>query len=145
MYIYIYIYDLKELEVHVHAAADALEATVLEHAQQLGLHAGLELADLVQEERPSVGQLQPAAAPGRGAGEGALLVPNSSLSSRCSESEAQLTATKGPLARGLRRCSSCATTSFPVPLSPLSKTVALVGATFWTASTTEAIGSWPRP
>ena len=44
------------------AAADALEAPLLEHAQELGLELGLELADLVEEERAAVGELEAAAA-----------------------------------------------------------------------------------
>ena len=55
-------------------AADALEAALLEHAQQLGLQLGLELADLVEEERAAVGQLEPAALALGRAGERALLV-----------------------------------------------------------------------
>ena len=39
---------------------------------------------------------------------------------------------KGRSARGLRRCNSPAMSSFPVPLSPVSKTVAWDGATCWT-------------
>ena len=47
---------------------------LLQHAQELGLQLGLELADLVEEEGAAVGELD-AAAPARGgAGEGALLV-----------------------------------------------------------------------
>ena len=55
-------------------AADALELALLEHAEQLGLGFGGHLADLVEEERAAVGQLEPADPPGDGAGEGALLV-----------------------------------------------------------------------
>ena len=42
---------------------------------------------------------------------------------------AQLTSTKGPLARRLFSCSCLATNSLPVPLSPVIKTRALVDAT----------------
>jgi hypothetical protein len=42
----------------------------------------------------------------------------------------QLTATKLPAARGLRRWMACATSSLPVPDSPVIKTVALTAATF---------------
>ena len=56
------------------AAADALELALLEDAEQLGLGLQGQLADLVEEERAAVGQLEAADAPGDGAGEGALLV-----------------------------------------------------------------------
>ena len=53
---------------------DALELAVLEDAQELHLDVGGELADLVQEQRAPVGQLEAAdLRPGR-PGEGALLV-----------------------------------------------------------------------
>ena len=48
---------------------------LLEHAQELDLHLGRELADLVEEDRPAVRELEAADAPGDGAAEGALLVP----------------------------------------------------------------------
>ena len=56
-------------------AADALELALLQHAQQLDLQLRRQLADLVEEDRPAVGQLEPADAPGDRAGERALLVP----------------------------------------------------------------------
>src|SRR5262245_10816908 len=37
---------------------DALEATLLEHTQQLDLHRGWDLADLIEEERAAVGLLE---------------------------------------------------------------------------------------
>ena len=56
--------------------------------------------------------------------------PKSSLSIRVSGMAAQLTATKGPFARRLARCSVRATSSLPVPDSPTTNTVASVAATF---------------
>ena len=42
------------------AAADPLELALLQDAQQLDLHVQRELADLVEEQRAAVGQLEPA-------------------------------------------------------------------------------------
>ncbi len=70
--------------------------------------------------------------------------PNSSLSSSVSVSAAQLTATNGPAARLLWAWIARATTSLPVPLSPLSRTVAWVGATRPIAATTGAIVGSPQ-
>jgi hypothetical protein len=56
------------------AAADALEGPLLQHAQQLHLHGGRDLADLVEEEGAAVGLLEATLASAVGAGEGALLV-----------------------------------------------------------------------
>ena len=39
-------------------AADAEEAALLEHAQQVDLHLGRDVADLVEEERAAVGELE---------------------------------------------------------------------------------------
>ena len=54
--------------------------------------------------------------------------PKSSLSRRVGERAAQLTATNGALARVLNRCIAFATSSLPVPLGPVMRTVASVGA-----------------
>ena len=56
------------------AAADALDLALLEDAEELGLGLQGEIADLVEEEGPAVGQLEAADPPGEGAGEGAFLV-----------------------------------------------------------------------
>ena len=66
--------DQAEVDVDGSVAAEALEAALLEHAQQLGLRDQRQVADLVEEQRAAVGQLE---APGLAvvrAGEGALLV-----------------------------------------------------------------------
>lgn len=58
------------------AAADAHDLAVLEHAQQAGLHGQGQLADLVEEDRPAVGQFEiPGLALARRPGEGAGHVP----------------------------------------------------------------------
>ena len=63
---------------HVHLdrlrAAEALELLLLQHAQQLGLQLRGDVADLVEEQRPLVRQLEAADLLADGAGEGALLV-----------------------------------------------------------------------
>src|SRR6185436_9666904 len=66
--------DPADVDLEGAAAADALESALLEDAQELGLELGLELADLVEEERAAVGELEPAALALAGAGERALLV-----------------------------------------------------------------------
>jgi hypothetical protein len=55
--------------------------------------------------------------------------PKSSLSSRLCGTAAQLIATKGPLCRALIPWMARATSSLPVPLSPVTSTVASVEAT----------------
>ncbi len=42
------------------AAADTLEDALLEHAQQLHLHVDAHVADLVEEQRAAVGELETA-------------------------------------------------------------------------------------
>ncbi len=65
-----------EPHVHLHRllAADALEAPLLQDPQELHLHGGRQLADLVEEERPLVGELEPPELPPDRAGERAALV-----------------------------------------------------------------------
>src|SRR4029077_16879302 len=55
-------------------APQPLVGALLHHPQQLGLEAEGELADLVEEQRATVGQGEGSLAGGDGAGEGALLV-----------------------------------------------------------------------
>src|SRR5205814_9201073 len=50
------------------------ELPVLQHLQELGLQRGVELADLVEEDRAAVGHLEAAGLALVGAGEGAPLV-----------------------------------------------------------------------
>src|SRR5208283_2205650 len=65
-------------QAHVHAdrlgAAQTLELLFLQHAEQLGLQLWGNVADLVEEQRPVVPQLETADLLADGAGEGALLV-----------------------------------------------------------------------
>ena len=56
------------------ARPDALELALLQDPEQLHLQVGGQIADLVEEQAPAVGQLEAALAGGDGAGEGALLV-----------------------------------------------------------------------
>jgi hypothetical protein len=65
-----------DAHVHLHGrgAADALERALLEDPQQLDLCLQRKVADLVEEERPPVGQLDATGLATRGAREGALLV-----------------------------------------------------------------------
>src|SRR5690606_3601334 len=55
-------------------AADPLELLLLDRAEQLHLHVDRDLADLVEEERAVVRELEAARLAGDGAGERALLV-----------------------------------------------------------------------
>ena len=63
-----------ELHLDRLVAADALDLAFLNGAQQLRLQVELQIADLVEEERAAVGQLELADLLAHGAGEGALLV-----------------------------------------------------------------------
>jgi hypothetical protein len=55
--------------------ADPVKLFLGQHSQQSGLECGGHIADLVQEERPSVGLLESAGTHGFRAGEGASFVP----------------------------------------------------------------------
>ena len=50
--------DEAELHLDRLAAADPLDLAFLDRAQQLGLQVELQIADLVEEERAAVGQLE---------------------------------------------------------------------------------------
>jgi hypothetical protein len=76
-----------------------------------------------------MGQLEAANASLDRATEAPRSWPKSSLSTRPTGSAAQLTLIKGFSARALLECRALAISSLPVPLSPVIKTVASVGAT----------------
>src|ERR1700676_3670525 len=105
------------------------EFAFLEHPQKLCLRREAHLAHFVQEQHTARGELNlpglaccaPVNAP--------RSYPNSSDSSSGSGSAAQLMATNGPRLRIDARCTKRAMPSFPVPDSPVSRTVASVGAT----------------
>ena len=66
--------DHADIHLLREAAADALEAAFLQHAQQFGLEGGGDFADFIEHERSAVGQFETAAAEFVGAGEGAFFV-----------------------------------------------------------------------
>ncbi len=54
--------DHAHVDAQAARTADALELALLQHAQQLRLRLGRQLADLVEEQRAAVGQLEAATA-----------------------------------------------------------------------------------
>ena len=114
----------------VRVPAEPLDLALLERAQQLGLEIDPQAADLVEEERAAVGQLELAGLARVGAGEGALLVAEQLGLEQVSGIAARFTATKGWARRGLWLWMARATSSLPVPLSAVTSTVAWVCATW---------------
>ena len=105
------------------AAADRTHLAFLQHAQQLDLQRRRRLADLVEEHGAAVRLLEDALAYPRCAPVNAPRAwPKSSDSSSVSVSAPQLIGTNG--ARARRPCAwiARATSSLPVPLSPMMST-----------------------
>jgi len=86
---------------HRLGAADPFEGLLLKQSQDLGLQRQRHIANLIEKDGPAVALLEFADTPTVGAGEGALLVSNNSLSRRFSGMAAQLSARKGAFARVL--------------------------------------------
>ena len=112
---------------HVHLdrlrGAQPLERPALEHAQQLGLHAEGQLADLVEEDRAAVGHLEAAEGARDGAGEGALLVAEQlALDQGVGKGGAVDGRRAAGSLRRLRSWMARATRSLPVPVSPRIRT-----------------------
>ena len=105
------------------AAADGGVLALLQHAQKSRLRLERHVADLVEEQRAAVGLLEAAVRPRSAPVKAPFSWPNSSLSSSSRGIAAQLIATNGPSRRLPWSCSSRATSSLPVPLSPLISTV----------------------
>src|SRR5215831_11732356 len=101
-------------------SSQTLKLPLLQDAQQQNLHFLGQFADLVQEQCSAVRLFE---------------APFAALD--CSvKSAAQFTLMKGPRARGDRRWMARASSSLPVPVSPVIKTVASVAATCSIVSST---------
>ena len=78
--------------------ADALEHALLQHAQQLHLHRRAHVADLVEEQRAALGDLEAALAGGDRAGEDAFLVAEQLALEQVGGNRAAVDGDEGPLA-----------------------------------------------
>ena len=92
--------DEPDVDLDGVGAAQPLELTLLQHPQQLHLGGEVDVADLVEEQRAALGELEPPFLARLGAGEGALLVAEQLRLDQAVGSAAQLTLTNGLLARG---------------------------------------------
>ena len=108
-------------DVHGHLAllTDRSNGFLLDHAQQLDLHVQWQVRHLIQEQRATLGALHQAAFVHDGAGKAAALVPKSSLSISSEGMAPQFTGTNGPSARAPQSWIRRATSSLPVPDSPV--------------------------
>jgi hypothetical protein len=83
--------DDADVDLHRLVAAEPLDGALLNHPQQLDLNLERQVADLVEEDRRSVGGLEPADLARQRPGEGATLAAERSLSMRAVGIAAQLT------------------------------------------------------
>ncbi len=67
--------DDADVDLAASLGAEGPDFTLLQHAQELGLHGEAHLADLVEEERPLMGDREEPGARAISAGEGAARVP----------------------------------------------------------------------
>ena len=100
----------------------------LEHAQQAHLQVERHLGDLVEEQRAAVRALEEAVVLARRAGEAALLVAEQLALDQVRRDRAAVDREEGAARARECSCSVCATSSLPVPVSPMISTVASVGA-----------------
>src|SRR5436309_28744 len=66
--------DEADVHLFIQLAANAAELAVLQYLEELGLDAGIEFADLIEEERPAIGPFNASRFGGYGPGERAFLV-----------------------------------------------------------------------
>ena len=119
---------------------DPADLPLLQRAQQLDLHGRRGLPHLVEEERAAVGGLEEALLALPGVGEGALHVPEQLALEQGVGQRPAVDADERPRrARPESPWIARATSSLPVPLSPVISTVELVGATARTISNSDAI------
>src|SRR6185437_11969643 len=104
----------------------------LQHAQQLHLHGGAHVADLIEKQRAAFGDLEAAFAGRDGAGEGALLVTEELRLEELGGNGAAVDGDERPVA-------ARAATSLPVPDSPRMSTVESCAATWRSSELTSRI------
>ena len=118
------------VEGHLGVAADRAHRALLQRAQQLGLELQRQLADLVEEERAALGLAEQAGARGLRVGERAADVAEELAVEEVLGQRGAVDRDERALARG--GCASWifrATTSLPVPLSPVMRMVVSESAT----------------
>ena len=116
-------------------AAHPAHHPVLDDPQQLGLDGLRHVDQLVEQEGAAVRRLDQPDLVLHGAGERALHVPEHLRLEQPLRQRGAVHATSGRALRRLSRWISCAIISLPLPLSPVMKTEASVGATRRATST----------
>jgi len=111
--------DDAHVDLHRLVAAERFDRSFLQHPEQLGLRRLRQLRDLVQEQRAAMRGLEAAVRRLLAPVKAPRSCPNSSASIKVSGKAAQLTATNGLGRRPPPSCSARATSSLPVPLSPV--------------------------
>ena len=122
--------DQADIDRYGLRASHADHAAVLEGTQQLGLKVRRDVADFIKEQGATVSLLKLACMVGVSVCERAFYVAEEfTLEERLGDAPAS-TATMGFLFRRLMAWISRASTSLPVPFSPVISTEASVGAIF---------------
>ena len=114
--------DHAHVDADQFAPADAEELALGQHAQQPRLQRQRHVADLVEEQRAAVGLFEAAGVAARGAGEGAGFVAEQFAFQQFGRNRGGVERDEGLRARGDSRCSARATSSLPVPVSPVIST-----------------------
>ena len=91
--------DEPHVDLDVAGVADAANLALLDGAQELDLHRGRNLGDLVEKQRAAVGRREEALVLATAPVKAPLTWPKSSDSIRFSGTAPQLTETNGPLRR----------------------------------------------
>ncbi len=108
---------------------DPFQFAGLQNTQQPGLLGLADVGDFVKEERAAVGEFEAADAVGSGIGKGSAHMAEKLALENAFGNPPALTATRRRPLRCETACSVCATTSFPVPGSPVINMLASEGPT----------------
>src|SRR6516225_7208868 len=123
---------------HVHISllvtAERTHLPFLQNPIKLYLHGQVHVADLVHKQRPAIGGLEQARRFSLAPVNAPFIYPNSSESSSVSGNAPQLIVMNGAPERALFSWMALATSSLPVPLSPVISTRLFCGATVWIRS-----------
>ena len=120
--------DQPDIQGEALVASHRAHGSVLDRSEQFGLEFRCHVADLVEKQRTAIGFPKLAPPASHRPGEGPFHMPEEFALEESRRHGGAVDRDEGPFCRRLLKCSALATNSFPVPLSPVIRTLTLLGA-----------------
>ena len=120
--------------------ADTIKGVFLQHPEKFALVVQAKVADLIEENSAVVREFEISLSIGHGAGETPAQVAEQFAFKQFRRNGRHVDGNEGPAARGPKRWTARANSSFPVPGSPVMRTVSDVRAAFLRSRNSESKG-----